>query len=125
MGKPAGFAAWVWQVWVQCQICQPTATLYPSQVTHGLQPPVPTLAHTTSHALQWYSKLHTLSYPHCLSPTLAPSPLPSSACLSPPSHAPSPTPCCLPPLAILPTLTPTPCHLTHFIPLPLPHLVLT
>src|SRR5882762_2632448 len=37
-GKLAGFAAWVWQVQVQCQICQPVPTLYLSQVTHRFQP---------------------------------------------------------------------------------------
>src|SRR5882724_10957238 len=37
-----GFAARVLQVRVRCRICRPAPTPYPSQVTHGFQPPVPT-----------------------------------------------------------------------------------
>src|SRR5882762_4099297 len=35
-GKPVGFAMQVPWVQVQCWICQPTPTPYPSQVTHGI-----------------------------------------------------------------------------------------
>jgi len=32
-GHTAGFAMWVWQVWVWCQICQPVPTLHLPQAT--------------------------------------------------------------------------------------------
>jgi len=38
MGHTVGFAVWVAQVWVWCQIHQPTATLHLSWVTCGSQP---------------------------------------------------------------------------------------
>ena len=42
MGEPVGFAAQVPRVRVWCRICRPAPTPYPSQVTRGFQPPVPT-----------------------------------------------------------------------------------
>src|SRR5882724_3582650 len=42
LGKPVGFAARVPWVRVRCRICRPTPTPYPSWVTRGFQPPVPT-----------------------------------------------------------------------------------
>jgi len=53
-GKPAGFATQVPWVRVRCWICRPMPTLYPSQETHGFQPPVPMLnAGSVSAIVQW------------------------------------------------------------------------
>src|SRR5882762_6981139 len=117
MGHTVGFATQVWQVWVRCQICQPTPTPHPSQVTCGSQPPIPTLIHICC-LTHFNGKLLSFSpapaISHLLPPHAAPSPAPH--CLKPASHTPSPTPCHLKPALhhlkpALHTPSPAPCHL--------------
>src|SRR5882724_5355403 len=74
LGKPTGFTMWVWWVQVQCRICRPMPTPYPSRVTCRFQPPIPTLTRAGGciclHRLTHFnSKLHSLSPPHHLSLT--------------------------------------------------------
>jgi len=114
LGKPTGFAAWVSQVWVQCQICQPTPTPYPSQVTCGFQPPVPTLAHAGGCICLAPPLTHTKVSPSVyLLPVVSHLPSPATISSLPPRASPhthSLSPCCLLPHAIS---HPTPCRAHH------------
>src|SRR5882762_7468057 len=79
-GKPVGFAARVQWVRVQCPICRPAPTPYPSWVTRGFQPPILMLAHTGGSSC---ARRHlSLLPPHSTHPKPAIPP----RCCTPPCH---------------------------------------
>src|SRR5882724_4851644 len=88
----------VLQVWVRCRICRPTPTPYPWQVTHGFQPPVPTL---DAGVCLPYTCLHSSKVSDLPSPLPPPSPAPCRL-----THA--VLLCCLPPCLPLGRLPPGP-----------------
>src|SRR5882762_6365188 len=71
-GKPMGFATWVWQVQVQCQICQPALTPHPSWETCKSQPLSQLLI-----AQSLFFFAHTLTLALSLPCTLTIAPVPS------------------------------------------------
>src|SRR5882724_7808388 len=101
----------VLQVWVRCRICRPVPTPYPWRVTHGFQPPVPTL---NAGVCLPYACLHSSKVSDLPSPLPSLSPAPRrlaravSLCRLPPRLPPGLSP----PWAVLPAPS-CPCRLLH------------
>src|SRR5882724_6553859 len=109
----------VLQVWVRCRICRPTPTPYPWRVTHGFQPPVPTL---DAGVCLPYACLHSSKVSDLPSPLPPLSPTPchldlacAVSCLAPSRlhHLTVPPPTSSPPWAISPPGPPRPRCLAH------------